>query len=305
MKRFSIAFGISVAAASAHAQLVFGHTYYNASVVAQTGAQYLDITSGQTTQLWTGAGSRKVNGIAANDATGKMYANDSARLLVWNYGTAGTQPTQINGLYRRGHDGLTYATGVDDLALANGSLYGYTTFNVASGGAGNVDDGIYRIDPTITTSGTVNMTLIWTHADQEYNFQGLAFNAADGMFYGANQTGNNHTAGIYKIDALGTGTVTSFLPLPSDLTSADGIVFGGGYLWVSQKISANPFMTIRGYNLVTSAWDKTFTFGTGLPTTSSYATGLTWTNANVVPEPMSMIALALGAAGLLRRRSKG
>ncbi len=299
MNKFVLTAGISLLGISAHAQLVFGHTYYSSGSAAESGAFYMDANTGATTQLWSGAGSRKVNGIAADDANNKMYANDAARLLVWDYGAVGTKPTQINGFYRTGHDNVVYVTGVDDLCLANGGLYAYTTYN-ASGGT-QVDDGIYIVDTTVTTSATQNLSLVWSHSDLDYNFQGITFDAATGLFYGANQTGNNHSAGIYSIDALGTGAVNRIMDFPTDITSADGITFGDGRLWVSQKVSGNSYMSIRGYNLSTSSWDRSFNFGTLFPS-QSYATGLSWANTNPVPEPATLFALGAGAIALLKKR---
>src|SRR5262245_3804467 len=106
---------------AAYAQLVFGSTTTSTS---NPCAIYLDVTTNQLTTLWNSAANKKVNGLAADSASGRLYSNDAARLNFWNYGSLGTAPTFIAGLYRT-TDNITFAaTGIDGLAFANGKLYG-------------------------------------------------------------------------------------------------------------------------------------------------------------------------------------
>src|SRR5439155_6651997 len=80
------------------------------------------------TTLWNSATNKKVNGFAADNANGRLYSNDAARLNFWNFGSIGTAPTFIAGLYRT-NDNITFAaTGVHGLAFATGNLYGATSF---------------------------------------------------------------------------------------------------------------------------------------------------------------------------------
>lgn len=288
-------------AVSAPAQLVFGSRFPSATSSGLSGAFYLDLASGSATQLWIGVNNRRPNGLAADDVSSTMWAVDSARLLRWNYGTRGVSPIQHNGLYRRGSDNATYATGVDDIAIANGKIYAYTNFSAGSGNI--VEDGIYEVDTTIITA-VPNMTLRWRHDDLAYNLQGIAYNSADGKFWAANSpaSGTTSTAGIYTIDVFGNGAITKVMDFSSYVPNADGIVFGGGYLWTSGKASGDTELRIAGYNLTTQTWDQFFALG-GMNTTA-YGTGLTWANVNPVPEPGTMAALALGVAALLKRRRK-
>src|SRR5262245_56636812 len=76
----------------ASAQLVVGSTTASA---ANPAATYIDITSSIQTTLWNPTSTTNVNGLSADNAGGKLYMNDAARLAVWNFGSVGTQPTQI------------------------------------------------------------------------------------------------------------------------------------------------------------------------------------------------------------------
>src|SRR5262245_43913443 len=116
---------VGLLASAASAQLVVGTT---SPTTSNGAAFYLDVNTSAVTTLWNSAGSKKVNGLAADPASGRLYANDAARLNFWNYGDLGTVPTFIAGMYRT-NDNVTFtATGVDGLAFANGNLYGATSF---------------------------------------------------------------------------------------------------------------------------------------------------------------------------------
>ncbi len=290
---------------AAHAQLVFGSTApFSSSSPAFSGAYYLNLQTATATQLWTGASNKKVNGLAADNTNGILYGNDSARIYKWNYNSVGTAPTQINGLYRLGANNLVYATGVDGLASANGKVYAYTNFNAGVPAAAQLEDGIYEINTSITTSATPNMTLKWQHADLAYNLQGLDFNEADGLFYAANTSGANAT-GIYTVDVLGTGNITKIADFDSTfLPTADGLAVGGGHVWLTGKLSGDTALKIEGYNLSTHQFDEFFALD-GFGTTAR-STGATWAPNAIapVPEPTTMAALGLGALALVRRRRK-
>src|SRR3954447_6872274 len=111
----------AAAVSTARAQLVFGST---TPTTTNPSAIYYDVTTGQTTTLWNSATNKKVNGLAADEVGGRLFANDAARLNVWNYGSIGTAPTFIAGMYRTDGAGTFRAAGVDSLGWANGKLYG-------------------------------------------------------------------------------------------------------------------------------------------------------------------------------------
>lgn len=298
------ALGVAMIGSVAQAQLVFGHTYFSSSNLGATGAFYLDVTTGNAQQLWQGInvtdqGNRRVNGLAADNANGIIYGNSSARIYKWEFGTLGAVPTFINGFYRLGSNGTTYATGVDGLAVANSKVYAYTNFN-ALGSGSFVEDGIYEVDTSVTTA-TANMTLKWRHDDLAFNLQGIEFNEVDGLFYAANLSDAN-PKGIYTIDVFGTGAITRIADFDPFLPTPDGLAIGGGRVWLTGNTSGSGTLRIAGYNLATGLYDEAFELA-GLGT-SSYASGATWAPGalNPVPEPATLAILGLGALALRRKR---
>lgn len=153
------ALAVLAAAGAAHAQLVFGHTFYSSSNLPLSGAYYLDVDTAAAQQLWTGADNKKVSGLTADQAGRTIWGADNARLYRWTYGNVGQAPTFINGFYRLGSNGTVYATFVGSLGYASGKLYAYTNYNLLGSGP-YVEDGINEVDTTITTSGTPNMNLV-------------------------------------------------------------------------------------------------------------------------------------------------
>ena len=303
--KFALIVGsVALVGSAAHAQLVFGHTLYSSANPGLSGAYYLDITSGNATQLWIGQTSPgKTNALAADEAGRTLYSVDSARVMQWSYNTVGTTPTLINGLYRMGSNGTVYATGVDGLAFANGKLYGYTNYN-AGGSANFVEDGIYLIDPSITTGGTPNMSLVWQHSDLAYNLQGLEFNSADGLFYATNTSANN-AHGIYTIDVFGDGSINKVADFDPFLANPDGLAIGGGHIWLTGKQSGDTTLKIVGYNLSAQTYDEAFELD-GF-SSNARSTGATWAPgvlSEPVPEPATLAALGMGALALLRRKKK-
>lgn len=295
---------------AAHAQLVFGST---TSVAGSSGGFYLDLATAKASPLWSGSGSRKVNGLAADEVGGVIYGNDAARLYKWNYGTVGTVPAQISGFYRKGSDGVVYATGVDELAFAKGSLYAYTNEN--SFGGTNVADGFYKIDTSVVAGGAVtNMSLVWEHPDLLYNFEGFGYSGDASLFYAANsgygalgaKGSTQADLGIYVVDLKdqASTTVTKIADFDPFVFAPDGITVGGGHIWMSQKPINVGEVRIAGYNLATKTYDAFYSLALN-DITAGRATGLAWApGANPVPEPATITSLGLGALALLRRRRK-
>lgn len=293
-----IAVGIA-SACLAHGQLVFGDGYYSSSTPGISGAFYLDITTGNATHLWTGASNKKVTALAADNVNGILYSADNARFNAWNFGSVAA-PTMVNGFYRKGTNGTTYATFVGGLAFAQGKLYAYTNYN--AGGGSNVIDGIYQIDTTNKTSGTPNMSLVWSHPDLAYNFLGFDYDAENGLFYATNNPNNSSEAGIYSIDLLGTGEIKKIANFDSRVAVPDGLAAGGGHLWLTGKAANDTTLKIEGYDLATGTYDSPFEFE-GFPTSATY-TGATWApNAlQAVPEPSSFLALGGVLVLAIKRR---
>lgn len=298
--------GAMLLGTAAHAQLVFGDNFsYSAANAGLTGAFYLDVQTGNAQQIWTavsnaGGTSRKVNGLAADENNRVLYSVNAARLWKWDYATVGTNPTFVNGLYRLGADNLTYATGVNGLAVAQGKLYAYTNFNAAAGAA--VEDGIYEVNTSIV-GAIPNMTPKWSHVDLAYNLEGLDYNSANGLFYATNNSAAN-AHGIYTVDVFGGGAITKIADFDSFLPNPDGLAVGGGHVWLTGAANGGTELRIAGYNLATGVYDEAFSLS-GFPT-GTFSSGATWApNAlTPVPEPATLAAVGFGALALLRRRRK-
>jgi hypothetical protein len=294
---------LAAGAASASAQLVFGST---STTTSNAACMYLDVDTGQVTTLWNSAANKKVNGLAADPATGRLYANDAARLNYWNYGSVGTVPTFIAGMYRT--NGTTYtATGVDGLAFANGQLYAATSFASTVYARGiyqtaTVSDGQTTphcvmtsiwLDPTATpgTSGTISLS-------------GLEFNPADNLFYSTQTadttgTGGTYSPGLYSIDAFGTGALTRVADFPTGRTRIDGLAIGGGKYWLTEQEPANSRIDIYPYDPVTGTYGDTIYVP--LTDATQRATGAAWA-PGALPEPGTCSLLALLGLAALRRR---
>jgi len=198
-----LAFGAS----QASGQLVIGTT---TPTTSNGAAFYIDVNALTAQTLWNSAANKKVNGLAADPVSGKLYANDAARLNVWDYGSVGTAPTFIAGMYRTNDNVAFTATGVDGLAWANSNLYGVTQF-----GSTVYKRGIYRIATSSDGASTPHcvMTPVWLDptgvgtVSGTLGLGGLEFNPANNLFYFTNSvdttgSGGTYTQGIYTVDAL-------------------------------------------------------------------------------------------------------
>lgn len=290
-------------APSASAQLVFGTTTTSTS---NPGAVYLDVTTGATTTLWNSATNKKVNGMAADTDHYKIYANDAARLNVWNYGSVGTTPTQIGGIYRT-NDNVTFtATGVDGLAWASGKLYASTSFQSTT-----YKRGIYELSTTADAGGHCVMKPLWLDptgvgsSSGTIQFGGLDYNAADGKFWVTNGTdttgtGGTLTRGLFTVDAFGSGAMVKIADFPTGHTQIDGLAIGGGYAWMTEQSPTTNAVNIFGYNIAAGMIDKTLTFA--LADTTQRASGAAWAPYAYAPAPGSVAVLGLG--GLMTRRKR-
>lgn len=300
--------GFTLAAAvasTASAQLVFGTT---SPTTSNPAAIYLNVNTGTTTTLWNSAAQKKVNGMAADTANGILYSNDAARLNQWSYGSIGTAPTLIGGMYRTNDNVNFTATGVDGLAFANGQLYASTSF-----GSTVYKRGIYRVNTTPDGAGRCVMTPIWLDPtgvgtlSGTVQFGGIDYNPADGKFWVTNGTdttgsGGTYERAIYTVDAFGSGAMTKIANFPANFNQIDGLAIGGGYAWITQQSPGSATVNIFGFNLTTLTYDKSFSFA--LTDASQRATGATWApNAfAVIPAPSTACVLGLALLATRRRR---
>jgi hypothetical protein len=292
-------------ASSASAQLVFGST---TTSTANPCAMYLDVDTQQVTTLWNSASNKKVNGLAADTATGHLYSNDAPRLNIWNYGSLGTVPTFIAGMYRT--DGTTFtATGVNDLTFANGLLYGGTSYPSTV-----YKRGIYQINTVPDAGNHCVMTAAWldptfttTFPSGLLSMTGVEYNAADNLFYMINTNdttpqGFTYTPGLYSVDVFGTGTATRIGDLPAGRTKVDGMAIGGGKFWLTEQEPGASRIDIYPYDPVAHTYGTTLYVP--LTDATQRATGAAWApGANALfPEPGTFGLLAILAVGAFRRR---
>lgn len=300
------AFAAAAVASGASAQLVFGTT---SPTTSNPAAVYLDITSGTTTTLWNSAAQKKVNGMAADTVNGRLYSNDAARLNKWDYGSVGTAPTLIGGMYRTSDNVNFTATGVSGLAFANNKLYGTTSF-----GSTVFKRGIYEINTVPNSFGFCVMTAVWTDPtgigtlSGTADFGGVDYNAADGKFWVTNSTdttasGGTYQRAIYTVDAFGSGAMVKVADFPVGHNQIDGLAIGGGYAWLTEQVGGGAnVVNIFGFNLATLQYDKSFSFT--LADGSQRASGAAWApNAYLtIPAPATGLFLGLGLCGMARRR---
>jgi hypothetical protein len=292
----------SVITTDANGQLVFGSTTTSTS---NPCAMYLDVSNNQVTTLWNSAANKKVNGFAADVANGRLYSNDAARLNFWNYGSIGTAPTFIAGMYRT-TDNVTFtATGVDGLAFANGQLYGATSFASTT-----FKRGIYQVATTSDGMATPHcvMTPLWLdQTGTSIVLSGLEFNPANNLFYvtstnDVSGAGGNFARGLYSIDAFGNGAITKVADFPAGRTGIDGLAIGGGKYWLTEQEPANSRIDIYPYDPGTQTYGATIFVP--LTDATQRATGAAWAPGALiaVPEPASVVLLAGCALLFIRRR---
>ena len=251
----------------AQAQLLVGYDEVSTSGADQ--AWNVDPSSGASSVLWGGAA--EVWGMAYGNGT--VYANDGSTL----YGASlGGLPTALGTIA----DAAGNAQSVVGLAWANGGLY--ASRNIAN-------EAIYSID-----LDTLVASVLLDYEDADWDFGGLAYNPADGLFYGTNDDTTPNGSGLYSIDAFGGGGINLVTPYPAGETDIDGLAIGNGVAYLVEDEAGD---TIHPYDLGAGAYLPSIT---SPMQTSELFSGAAW-----VPEPASGGLLSLSLLGLLagyRRR---
>jgi hypothetical protein len=257
------------ASTAAQAQLIVGFDDTAAGVVT---AWHVDVTNSTATPLWNDG---QTWAIGVDDANGIAYSTTGTGLRSWIY-NSGMSRTLI-GTITSSVDGS--AMSVTGLGFANGTLYGYKSTNSTLN-----PEGIYAIDTT-TAIGTLALA-----TPTAFDFGGLAFNPADGLFYSTSDSGG---AGVYSIDVLGPGTITFLAPYPVGETDIDGCAVGNNKAYLVEDDAGAP---IHVLDLGTLTYDPNPP--TSPMPTSEVFSGADWApSLNFHPQPVVYCTAKVNSLG--------
>ena len=243
-----------------------------------TNAWSVDVGTSASTVLW-GDSNPGVWGMTINPATDTVYVADGSQLYA-----GPVSPGSNPGLLGTIRDVAGAEIAVVSLTWANGSLY--TSRNIAN-------EAIYHIDvPTRVASVVLDYT------DADYDFGGLGYNPADGLFYGVNDTVAPFGSGLYSIDVFGGGAITLVTAYPAGETDIDGLAIGDNIAYLVEDEAGD---TIHRYDLIAGAY---LTPLTSPMVSSETFSGAAWLAGDAPPVPESAALGLLGFAllGLRRRR---
>jgi hypothetical protein len=232
--------------------------------------------------------------MASDEANQVLYfMTNTVTLWKWNYGVIG-QPPQLVG--------TTTNTSGQNLSLvglgfnpATGQLIASRSLDSSSG-----PEGFYVLNPT-----TAVATLDFAVTSNQFGFDGLDYNAANGKFYGLSDTAG--AAGLYEVD-LANNQLNFVVPLPptaEPVPDIDGLAVGNGRAYMVEDRAVQAGGRIHVFNFATGQYEtalqtpwffsETFAGGTWSPTLAAALT-------RPVPEPASLAIGCLGVAFLARRR---
>lgn len=248
-------------------------------------------------------------GLAADEAGQRLFAitTNGTRSDLYSLDYATRTPTLLASLTRPNSstgivfDGLAYDT-------RRNVLYGTRVL----GGAGQ-NEGIYTID--IATGVTTLAFEYETTATSIYQIGGLDYDPRTDRIY-LSDDDDTEGRNIFSIDpaniASGLSLVTAY---PSGVTDIDGVGAGDGRLYLlsdSQDTASTATLEGNGglhrvFNVLTGQFEGTFASPYPARTTTNSALGLIdptggGAYAPGIPAPAGALAMALGAAGMLRRR---
>lgn len=258
---------VSLAPAAA-AQLVVTN---DDTAAGAPNAWVIDVNTDVATPLWSGM---QAWGAAADDANRTIWANSGSSLYSVNYDTL--TPSASIPLV----DAAGASQAFVSLAWANGNLYG--TKNIAN-------EAVWQID---TESGVA--TVVYEYNDPDYDFGGLSYNPADGLFYGTSDDTSPLGSGLYSIDVFGGGGINLVAPYPAGETDIDGTAVGDNKVYFVTDQPGDIYV----YDLIAGEFVSPLT---NPHTSSEIFSGGAWA-PGLIPTPGTLALLGLGGLTAARRR---
>lgn len=253
---------------TASAQLIVGNdqsstaTIWNVDPAGVNPPQALYASSTAEAKPW---------GMAYDGKTNMLYWNNGSTLYASPFGATLTPQNLGTMMYN------SATVNFVSLAFKDGKLYG--TRNIST-------EAVYEIDPK-----NLEATLLYQYPST-FDFGGLEFDATNGLLYGLNDaTGAPGGRGLFEIDVPGQTQVLK-APYPAGETDIDGLAVYNG---LAYYVTDGPNTTQANFYVFDVA------SGQQVGTIPSPFTGSgTFSAATFIPEPASLILLALGLG--LRRR---
>ena len=220
----SIGFSVNVA----DGQLLVGNSALPSSGLDQ--AWDFDPLTTAATPQWAGS-LADVWGMAYDPASETIYVSSAVQLYAGTVG--GGEPTLLGDTLDVNGNPLAMV----GLAWAQGRLF--ATQN-------SPNEAIYEIDLT-----TLEAVVFFDYDDDLYDFGGLAYNSADGLFYATSDTSNE----LISIDAFGGGAITMVAAYPPGRTDIDGLAIdsstGRGIAYLVEDQAGN---TIHPYDVASGTY---------------------------------------------------
>jgi hypothetical protein len=279
MKKVLIAMCAAVSCA-ANAQLIVGNDQSGTATIWQ-----VNVNTGVATALYSSSTTNaKPWGMAADNVNNKLYWNNGSTLFSATYASL-----------LSGTPAISSVTMMFNAATINFVGLGYDPVSGMLLGMRNIaTEAVYAINPA---TGAASQLYIHNSA---FDFGGVDFDAATGELFGlSDSTTGGAGRGLYDIDYVG-GSETRIALYFNGETDVDGLAAANGLAYYvtdgPNTTQANFYVVDRATGALVGTLPSPFT-GSGTFSAAAYAPGL-------VPEPGTMLVLALGAGALLARKRR-
>jgi hypothetical protein len=279
MKSLALAV-LLLSAGVVNAQLIVGNDQSGTATIWN-----VNVSTGVATPLMSGTTAQyKPWGMASDNVNNRLYWNNGSTLFSASYADIlGGSPT------------VTSVTMMFGASTVNFVGLGYNPTSGKLLGMRNIaTEAVYEIDPV---TGVATQAYVHNSA---FDFGGVDYDAASGELFGlSDSTTGGQGRGLYEIDYVG-GSEALVAPYFNGETDVDGLAAANGLAYYvtdgPNTTQANFYVVDRSTGLLVSTIASPFT-GSGTFSAAAYAPGL-------VPEPGTMIVLALGAGAVLARRRR-